>query len=504
MHKTALLSVSDKTNLVPFAKALADQNVKLIASGGTAARLIEAGLQVSSVSSLTGFPEILGGRVKTLHPVIHGGILAMRTEEHLNELQGHGIGTIDLVVCNLYPFSQTVANPGVTFSDAIEQIDIGGVTLLRAAAKNCAHVSVVCDPADYDEVLARINDADFTFNRRLALKAFRHTAAYDQAISRYLGDLENEGAVLAEVTMQTNHLVSTLRYGENPHQQAGVYVPEGAQLGFEVLQGKPMSYNNFIDLEGAWQAASPFERPAVAIIKHTNPCGLAVADNLETAFERALASDPVSAFGSIIAVNRTVTESLLDKIGKLFVEVLAAPDFTQGALDWLAQRKKNCRAVKMSADVQRPMQYRSCLGIHLVQNADIEPSLPTEWRVCTAKKPTEDELRDLKFAWEAARHVKSNAIVMVKNEATVGVGAGQMNRLESVCIAAKQAGEKSKGAVLASDAFFPFADGLEAAASSGVSAIIQPGGSIRDEEVIAAADRMGIAMVLTGRRHFKH
>ncbi len=504
MQKTALLSVSDKTGLIPFATALAARNVKLIASGGTAARLVEAGLDVSSVSSLTGFPEILGGRVKTLHPVIHGGILATRSNAHLEELASHGIGAIDLVVCNLYPFSQTVANPDVAFADAIEQIDIGGVTLLRAAAKNCAHVSVVCDPTDYDEVVQRIDDADFNFNRGLALKAFRHTAAYDQAISSYIGGLESGDAVLPDVTMQTNHLKSSLRYGENPHQQAGVYVPAGAEIGFEVLQGKPMSYNNFIDLEGAWQAASPFERPAVAIIKHTNPCGLAVGDDLESAFERALASDPVSAFGSIIAVNRTVTESLLERIGKLFVEVLAAPDFTQGALDWLAQRKKNCRAVRMGADVQRAIQYRSCLGIHLVQNADIEPSLPNEWRVCTEKQPTDREMRDLRFAWEAARHVKSNAIVMVKDEATVGVGAGQMNRLESVCIAAKQAGDKSEGAVLASDAFFPFADGLEAAASSGVSAIIQPGGSIRDDEVIAAANRMGIAMVLTGRRHFKH
>lgn len=504
MQKTALLSVSDKTGLVEFATALAGKGVKLIASGGTAARLVEAGLTVASVSSLTGFPEILGGRVKTLHPMVHGGILATRSSEHLAELESHGIGPIDLVVCNLYPFSQTVAQADVTFEAAIEQIDIGGVTLLRAAAKNCAHVTVVCAPSDYSHVLDTIQNTDEHSRKVLALKAFRHTAAYDQAISTYINTVSGEEAALADVTMQTNQLVSTLRYGENPHQTAGVYLPQGATLGFEVLQGKPMSYNNLIDLEGAWQAVSPFERPAVAIIKHTNPCGLAMADDLETAFERALKSDPVSAFGSIIAVNRTVTESLLEKIGKLFVEVLAAPDFTEGALAWLAVKKKNCRAARMNKDVQKPLQYRSCLGIHLVQNADVDVSVPTEWRVCTENKPTDAEMKDLRFAWEVARNVKSNAIVMVKDEATVGVGAGQMNRLESVCLAAKQAGDAAHGAVLASDAFFPFADGLEAAASSGVSAIIQPGGSIRDDEVIAAANRMGIAMVLTGRRHFKH
>jgi phosphoribosylaminoimidazolecarboxamide formyltransferase/IMP cyclohydrolase len=504
MQKTALLSVSDKTGLVEFASALADKGVRLIASGGTAARLVDAGLTVASVSSLTGFPEILGGRVKTLHPVVHGGILATRSTTHLEELESHGIGPIDMVVCNLYPFAQTVADPNVTFEAAIEQIDIGGVTLLRAAAKNCAHVTVVCEPADYGTVLEGLDSFDEQGRRVLALKAFRHTAAYDQAISTYMNSITGAEAGLADVTMQTNQLVSTLRYGENPHQTAGVYLPDGAVLGFEVLQGKPMSYNNLIDLEGAWQAVSPFERPAVAIIKHTNPCGLAMADDLETAFARALKSDPISAFGSIIAVNRTVTESLLEKIGKLFVEVLAAPDFTEGALAWLAAKKKNCRATRMSKTVQQPMQYRSCLGIHLVQNADVEASIPSEWQVCTEKKPTDAEMMDLRFAWEVARNVKSNAIVMVKDEATVGVGAGQMNRLESVCLAAKQAGDESKGAVLASDAFFPFADGLEAAASSGVSAIIQPGGSIRDNEVIDAANRMGIAMVLTNRRHFKH
>lgn len=504
MKKTALLSVSDKTGLVEFAQELVNRNVRLIASGGTARLLKDAGLEVSSVSSLTGFPEILGGRVKTLHPVIHGGILSTRSDGHLEELRSHQIDPIDIVVCNLYPFSETVARPNVQFEDAIEQIDIGGVTLLRAAAKNCAHVVVACDPSDYAAVLEEVDLGDLSFRKGMALKAFRHTATYDQAISGYFAETLSGDDALPQVMSQTNILMSTLRYGENPHQSAGVYLPAGDKLGFEVLQGKPMSYNNLIDLEGAWQAVSPFDRPAVAIIKHTNPCGLAVAEDVETAFERALKSDPVSAFGSIIAVNRTVTESLLERIGKLFVEVLAAPDFTEGALAWLAAKKKNCRATRMSPGVQRSLQYRSCLGVHLVQTADVENSLPTEWRVCTQRQPSEAELKDLAFAWEVARNVKSNAIVMVKGEATVGVGAGQMNRLESVNLAAKQAGDAAKGAVLASDAFFPFADGLEAAASSGVSAIIQPGGSIRDDEVIAAADRMGISMVLTGRRHFKH
>ena len=503
--KTAILSVSDKTGLVPFAQALADRGYRLVASGGTAKMIREAGIQVLAVSELTGFPEILGGRVKTLHPVIYGGILSARTESHSSDLVANDIETIDIVVCNLYPFVETVSKPGVSVADAIEQIDIGGVTLLRAAAKNAAHVTVVCDSSDYDEVIDRLDDSAADWRWSLAKKAFEHTATYDMAICAYFEQKAHDTPRLPEVQLKHDVLVSTLRYGENPHQEAALYRGVAQEMPFEVLQGKAMSYNNLIDLEGAVQAIEQFERPVVSIIKHTNPCGLAVGDDVLEAFDKALASDPVSAFGSIIALNRKVTVELLERIGALFVEVLAAPSFDEDALEWLGRKKKNCRAVLMKpVGGAAQFQLKSCLGMTLIQSDDVHRDEESDWQVVSERAPTDSEWDDLKFAWTAVRYVKSNAIVLCKGEATVGVGAGQMNRLQSVKLAVEQAGEKGRGAALASDAFFPFADGLQAAVSAGITAVIQPGGSIRDDEVIQAANAAGLTMIFTGKRHFKH
>ena len=484
-----------------------------------------AGLPVTQVDQITGFPEILGGRVKTLHPAVHGGILARRTPEHLAELASHDIAPVDLVVCNLYPFAATVAKPGVTEPEAIEEIDIGGVTLLRAAAKNFESVTVVCDPADYAEVLREAEakdkvevkaepldlslnlDLNLGLNRRLALKAFRHTAAYDTAIATWLsGAVEKDQPLPSNLNLAAER-VQLLRYGENPHQQAALYRWADAAPAFEQLQGKELSYNNIVDLEAAWAMPHEFAEPAVAIIKHTNPSGLASAANLLDAYRLAFACDPVSAFGSIIAVNREVDRALVEEIGSLFVEVLAAPAYTTDALAWLAEHKKNCRVMiahRDSAAVAPALVLRSVAGGLLAQTPDDRGADEMAWQVVTRRQPTEAERRSLAFAWLAAKHVKSNAIVFVRGTATVGVGAGQMNRVDSVYLAARRAGDRSIGAVMGSDAFFPFADGIEAAAAAGVTACIQPGGSLRDEEAIAAADRLGMAMVFTGERHFRH
>jgi phosphoribosylaminoimidazolecarboxamide formyltransferase/IMP cyclohydrolase len=511
----ALLSVFDKAGLVAFARQLHEAGVQLIASGGTARQLAEAGLPVMAVETLTGFPEILDGRVKTLHPAIHGGILARRTAEQLAELAGHGLAPIDLVVVNLYPFPSTVAQPGVTVAEAIEQIDIGGVALLRAAAKNHESVTVVCDPADYDAVATALGSGGIqpALRQQLALKAFRHTAAYDAAIAKYLArqvsqDTAREQAddgVLPEQLTLDLRLIQRNRYGENPHQQGGLYAYAGEQPPFAVLHGKEMSYNNWLDLDGAWQAAQDFPRPTVAIIKHGNPCGLASAADLAAAYDKALASDPVSAFGGIIAVNRPFDAAVARRLGDLFVEVVAAPEFTPDALD-LLRKKKNLRILSWTGAPLRPLSLRSIFGGVLVQEvdrsqADMEAA---NWRIVSQRQPTAAQLDDLAFAWRVARHVKSNAIVYGKDEATVGVGAGQMSRVDSVMVAGHKAGERAQGAVMASDAFFPFADGIEAAAKHGIGAVIQPGGSVRDDEVIAAVDRLGLVMVLTGTRHFRH
>jgi phosphoribosylaminoimidazolecarboxamide formyltransferase / IMP cyclohydrolase len=510
----ALLSVSDKTGLIEFARRLHEAKVQLIASGGTARALAEAGLPVTAVEALTGFPEILGGRVKTLHPAVHGGILARRTPEHLDELARHGLAPVDLVVVNLYPFQQTVAQIGVTLAEAIEQIDIGGVALLRAAAKNHEAVTVVCDPADYAAVATAVAGAGVseTQRRELALKAFCHTAAYDAAIAGYLAD-----AVVGETKAEgsTGELPNTLtldltliqrnRYGENPHQRGGLYGYAGEAPPFEVLQGKEMSYNNWLDLDGAWQAAQDFPAPTVAIIKHGNPCGLGSGTDLVAAYDKALASDPVSAFGGIIAVNRPFDSALAERLGELFLEVIAAPDYTPEALERL-RRKKNLRLVRWTGTLLRPLGVRSIFGGVLVQEMDRsqDDMNPADWQIVSKAQPTPDQLADLAFAWRVARHVKSNAIVYVREQATVGVGAGQMSRVDSVMVAGHKAGERAKGAVMASDAFFPFADGIEAAAQHGIVAVVQPGGSMRDAEVIEAVDRLGLIMAFTGTRHFKH
>ncbi|OQA40360.1 MAG: Bifunctional purine biosynthesis protein PurH [Chloroflexi bacterium ADurb.Bin325] len=507
MTPRAILSVYDKTGLVDFAAGLAAAGFELVASGGSARALAAAGLPVVPVEQVTGHPEILGGRVKTLHPAIHGGILARRTPEHLAELAAHGIAAVDLVVCNLYPFTETVARPGVSEAEAVEEIDIGGVTLLRAAAKNFESVTVICDPADYAAALPALAAGTLTADerRRLALKAFRHTAEYDAAIAAWLNREDAQSAEgLPERLALSAERVQALRYGENPHQQAALYRWTGAAPAFEQLQGKELSYNNIVDLEAAWAMPQEFAEPAVAIIKHTNPSGLACAATLVEAYRLAFECDPVSAFGGIIACNRQVDLAVMEAIGGLFVEVLAAPGYTDDALAWLAEHKKNCRVMLAREGAADALVLRSVSGGLLAQTPDTRGADESTWRVVTQRAPDEAERRALAFAWLAAKHVKSNAIVLAQGSATVGVGAGQMNRVDSVHLAVRRAGERARGAALGSDAFFPFADGVEAAGEAGVTAIIQPGGSLRDEEVIAAADRWGIAMVFTGERHFRH
>ncbi|MDH7485073.1 MAG: bifunctional phosphoribosylaminoimidazolecarboxamide formyltransferase/IMP cyclohydrolase [Anaerolineae bacterium] len=517
----ALLSVSDKTGLVEFARGLADWGVELISTGGTAHTLRQAGLAVRTVEEVTGFPEILDGRVKTLHPAIHGGILARREPAHLAELAAHAIGPLDLVAVNLYPFAQTVARPEVTLAEAVEQIDIGGVALLRAAAKNFAAVTVLCDPADYPPVLAELRrrgDVSLATRQRLALKAFRHTAGYDAAIADYLAGQFPEASAEASHRRASEpfpaelhlHLwrVQALRYGENPHQQAALYglAPEATPLGGRLLQGKPLSYNNLLDLDAAWHAVGDFSAPTVVIVKHNNPCGVACAETLAGAFSLALAGDPLSAFGGVIAVNRPFDETVAEALDNLFVEAIAAPGFTAGARQELAQRP-GCRLLEMG-DVETGLAPAPEWELRSVRQGILlqEPDTPgdEEWRVVSARQPTAGERESLAFAWRVVRHVRSNAIVLARGQATVGIGAGQMSRVDAVRLAVLKAGERARGAVLASDAFFPFPDGVEEAARAGVTAVVQPGGSVRDEEVIAAADAAGLAMLFTGRRHFRH
>ncbi len=529
----ALLSVSDKSGLINFARSLQEAGGELIASGGTARAIAEAGIPVLAVEEVTGFPEILGGRVKTLHPAIHGGILARRTEHHLEELAQHGLHPIDLVVVNLYPFQKTIAQPYVTLSTAIEEIDIGGVALLRAAAKNHESVTVVCDPSDYAMVAAAFEKGGTSFDQRrhLALKAFRHTAEYDGVIAGYLAEqvegekgrrgegetrrqgeqspvsgLQSPVSVLADRLTIDLVMTQRNRYGENPHQQGGLYSYLGQPLAFEVLHGKEMSYNNWLDLDGAWMAAQDFPDPTVAIIKHGNPCGLASDETLAAAYTKALASDSVSAFGGIIAVNRAFDLAMARAMGDLFVEVVVAPEFDDDALAALFV-KKNVRVLRATASGGvRPLSLRSVVGGVLVQEIDNsqEDMHPANWKVVSQRQPSATQLADLAFAWRTARHVKSNAIVYVKDRATVGIGAGQMSRVDSVMMAGHKAGERAQGAVMASDAFFPFADGIEAAAEHGLAAVVQPGGSVRDAEVIEAVDRLGLVMMFTGTRHFRH
>jgi phosphoribosylaminoimidazolecarboxamide formyltransferase/IMP cyclohydrolase len=506
MTRRALLSVWDKSGLVEFGTKLASLGFELVASGGTARKLREAALPVVDVSDITGHPEILGGRVKTLHPAVHGGLLARGTDDHLAELAAHGIAPIDVVVCNLYPFEGTVAQEDVTVANAVEEIDIGGVTLLRAAAKNFERVLIVSDPTDYDAVLEHLeaDTVDATLRRSLALKAFTRTAAYDTAIATWMAGLDASSDALPAVLGLIAERSETLRYGENPHQVAAVYRTPGIRPRFTKLQGKAISYNNLIDLDSAWAMPAEFQEPCVAIIKHNNPCGLAVSDTLVSAFEQALASDPVSAFGSVIAVNRPVDGAFVRALGKLFVEVLAAPAFTEEAQELLAKRKKNCRVMVRNHGLPPAWRVRHLDDGFVVQTADDKGVDRSTWTLATERAPTPEEADALAFAWIAAKHTRSNAIIFGQGTATVGIGAGQMSRVDSVRLAAWRAGERSKGAVMSSDAFFPFADGIEAAAEAGVTAVIQPGGSIRDDLVIEAANKLGLAMVFTGTRHFKH
>jgi phosphoribosylaminoimidazolecarboxamide formyltransferase/IMP cyclohydrolase len=511
----ALLSVSNKTGLVEFARSLHAAGGELIASGGTARKIADAGIPVLEVESVTGFPEILGGRVKTLHPAIHGGILARRVEHHLDELKRHNIAPIDLVVVNLYPFEETVNQPHVTLATAIEEIDIGGVALLRAAAKNHEAVTVVCDPADYDAVAQAFSSGGSTLEvrRHLALKAFHHTASYDTAIAEYLAQQVEEAtaepvgpdSLLPRALHVDLMRVQLNRYGENPHQAGGLYAYAGEKPPFAVLHGKEMSYNNWLDLDGAWQAAQDFPDPTVAIIKHGNPCGLASAETLLDAYTKALACDPLSAFGGIVAVNRSLDADAARAMSELFLEVIVAPAFEPEALELLFT-KKNLRVLRSSGAPLRGLALRSITGGVLVQEIDRSQSDmdPTNWRVVSRRQPSADQLDDLVFAWRVARWVKSNAIVYVKDRATVGVGAGQMSRVDSVMMAGHKARDRSRGAVMASDAFFPFADGIQAAAKHGIAALVQPGGSVRDDEVIAAVDKLGLVMMFTGTRHFRH
>ena len=516
MSKFALLSVSDKAGIVPFAKALVDQHgFTLLSTGGTARLLRDENVPVTDVSEHTGFPEMMDGRVKTLHPKVHGGLLCLRENpEHREAAKTHGIGMIDLVVVNLYPFEETVARASVTFEEAIEQIDIGGPSMLRSAAKNHRDVTVVCDPADYDRVLASMDSVDSGANlrRELAQKVFARTASYDLAISNYLQsqsdevpDLDAISGFPAEMEIHSKKAMS-LRYGENPHQQAALY---GDFLDhFEQLQGKELSYNNILDVSAAAYLIGEFERPTVAILKHTNPCGAASADDLETAWEHAYATDRQAPFGGIIVVNNTLDLGLAAKISEIFCEVIIAPGFSDEAREVFA-KKKNLRLLVSRAGfgAETLQEIRSVPGGYLAQDRDQKKINPKAFEVVTQRQPTDEEWRSMLFGWRVVRHVKSNAIVYAGDERTLGVGAGQMSRVDSSRIAVWKAGEANlplTGSTIASDAFFPFADGLIAAADAGATAAIQPGGSVRDDEVIAAANERNLAMVFTQNRHFKH
>ncbi|MCR4398712.1 MAG: bifunctional phosphoribosylaminoimidazolecarboxamide formyltransferase/IMP cyclohydrolase [Firmicutes bacterium] len=516
MIARALVSVYDKTGLVKFARGLADLGIELISTGGTARALSEAGIRVKQVSEETGFPEILGGRVKTLHPKIHGGLLAVRDDpEHLRELAEAGISPLDMVVVNLYPFKEVASSGRASLRDVIENIDIGGPTMLRSAAKNYANVLAVCDPADYDPVLAEIRGGRVSDDTRLrlAVKAFSHTAHYDALVSCYLGRLAGVGPLdfPAELTLPFER-VRAMRYGENPHQVAAFYREPFTQgpcvSSAEQLQGKDLSYNNVGDADTALKLVAEFEAPAAAAIKHANPCGVGVADTPAEAFARAYESDPVSIFGGIIGMNRVVDVETARLLAPVFLEVVIAPGYDEGALDIL-RRKKDLRLLATGEPPPTPRptrayDLRKVGGGLLVQEADSAVDDPGGWRCVTHRAPSPDEMRDLVFGWKVCKHVKSNAIVIARSLRTVGIGAGQMSRIGAARIAIGAAGDRARGAVMASDAFFPFPDVVEEAARAGIAAVVQPGGSVRDDESISAADRAGMAMMFTGVRHFRH
>ncbi len=513
----AVISVSDKTGLTAFARELASRGVEIYSTGGTRRRLEEEGVPVRDVAEYTGFPEMMDGRLKTLHPKIFGGILCRRDHaEDTKALEQHAILPFDLVVVNLYPFEATIARPGVSDAEAIEQIDIGGPSLVRAAAKNHAYVTIVTRPEQYAQVLdevARDGCTSLGLRRRLAGEAFARTAAYDRSIADYFArDAADEFPAVLSATFERT---ATLRYGENPHQKAALYRDPAAAgasvVGARQVQGKELSYNNLLDLDSALTIVRMFAEPAASVIKHNNPCGAALGATLAEAAKNALDGDPLSAFGSVLGFNRTVdrdTAELLCEPG-LFIEAIAAPDFAPEALELLTTRPKwrqNVRLMAVGELRQSPAlrQLRPLEGGLLVQDADVLPDPEDEWKVVTQTQPTAQQMDELRFAWSLVRHVKSNAIVVCNQRALCGAGAGQMSRVDSVDIALTKSGERAKGAVLASDAFFPFPDSIEKAAQAQVAAIIQPGGSKKDQEVIDACNRLGLAMVFTNRRHFKH
>lgn len=521
--KRALLSVSDKNGIIDFARALSDAGVELVSTGGTRKAIADAGIPVIDISDVTDFPEIMDGRVKTLHPSVHGGLLAVRDHpEHAKAMQDHGIVGIDIVVVNLYPFEETVAK-GADYSSAIENIDIGGPAMVRASAKNHAYVSIVTDPADYDDVLSSIRDnggTSYELRQKLAAKAFAMTATYDTAVSNWFAKELSVDMPVKRAVAGT--LSSVMRYGENPHQTAGFYKTGAHRFGVSTatqLQGKQLSFNNINDTDAAFELVAEFDpnrTAAVAIIKHANPCGVAEGESLGDAYAMALRCDPVSAFGGIVALNQTLDEKAAEEIVKVFTEVIIAPDATDEAKAIVAS-KKNLRLLTTGGlpDVrEKALNIRSVAGGLLIQDRDNGNVDDLDLKVVTKRAPSAQEMADMRFAFRVAKHVKSNAIVYVKDGATVGIGAGQMSRVDSSRIAARKAQDAAEaaglsenlaiGSVVASDAFFPFADGLLAAANAGATAIIQPGGSMRDDEVIAAADEAGLAMVFTGMRHFRH
>ena len=517
--KRALISVSDKTGLLEFAKGLVEAGVQIFSTGGTKKHLETNGVSVTEVSEYTGFPEMMGGRLKTLHPKVHGGILCRRDDADDMESAGKfGIEPFELVVVNLYPFEATIAKPNVTDTEAIENIDIGGPTMVRAAAKNHRFVGIVTSNEQYAPVLKQIQQngcLTLQTRRSLARDAFAHTAGYDAAIARYFAEHDGFAASFPETTTSTLKLVSELRYGENPHQSAALYVDpkytEPSAVTARQLNGKELSYNNLLDLDSALTMARSFTRPAVVVLKHNNPCGAAVADSISEAARKGMEGDPLSAFGSILGFNRQLDEETANYLAQPghFIEAIIAPSFSPKAFEVLTTVPKwsaNVRLLECGGEKFVPMTstrvVRSLFGGALLQDADVEADPEDEWRVVTDKSPTDEQTADLRFAWSMVRHVKSNAIVLCKNEMLIGVGAGQMSRVDSVEIAVKKAGDRAVDSVLASDAFFPFDDGVRAA--KGVRAIIQPGGSKRDQEVIDACNELGIAMIFTGRRHFKH
>lgn len=510
--RRALISVFDKTGVVEFAQKLTELDFEIISTGGTHKLLEESGVPVIGISEVTGFPEIMDGRVKTLHPAVHSGLLAVRdNKEHQEQMDKLNLQYIDLVAVNLYPFQETIAKPDVTYEEAIENIDIGGPTMLRSAAKNHTFVTVVVDANDYNEVAAQIaanGDTVLETRKRLAAKVFRHTAAYDALISDYLS--KKTGEPLPERYTVTYEKVQDLRYGENPHQKAAFYRKPLASAGnittAEQLHGKELSYNNINDANAALQILKEFQEPAAVAVKHMNPCGVGIGSNVHEAFEKAYAADPTSIFGGIVAVNGTVTKETAEILHEIFLEIVIAPDFTKEALDIL-MKKKNIRLLKLGKsdeNTQPETVITTVEGGMLIQDSDTLQLTNEDIKVTTERQPIEEELKQLLFAWKVVKHVKSNAITLVKNNMTIGVGAGQMNRVGAAKIAIEQAGEKAKGSVMASDAFFPMGDTVQLAVEAGVTAVIQPGGSIKDDASIKIANEHGIAMVFTGVRHFKH